>query len=387
VITRVVQSGVSASVARKLAIAVLCCLGMSPLLSAGIRTGVFLQQTPSSHGTAQGLPSNDVLELAFVERRIHARTVRGAARLEGSRWHAAPYPAPIRHDSTGLERAAGGPVEIRQVASRTGLTAVATNRGLYLRRENGGWEALAPREGRRAWALSDVRGVAFDTAGRLWFAAHQGVGCLEATGWKLYTGLDGLPYNDFTTMGAAADGSVWFGTRRGAIRFDGKVWEYRQGRRWLPHDEVRSIAFDQQGTAYFATPQGIGVIAFQPITLAAKARHFEAEIDRRHRRTPYGYVESVTLRDPDDLSSFTQHDSDNDGLWTSMYGAGECFAWAATGDPVAKRRAKAAFEALRFLGEVTQGGTPAPPPGFVARTILPASGPDPSQGDSPERDM
>ncbi|MCJ7638688.1 MAG: hypothetical protein MUO70_02185, partial [Euryarchaeota archaeon] len=36
---------------------------------------------------------------------------------------------------------------------------------------------------------------------------------------------------------------------------------------------------------------------------------------------------------------WTNGDSDNDGLWTSMYGAGECFAYAATKDPKAKERA------------------------------------------------
>ena len=51
-----------------------------------------------------------------------------------------------------------------------------------------------------------------------------------------------------------------------------------------------------------------------------------------------------------------QPDSDNDGLWTGMYGAGECFAYASTKDPAAKHRATKAFEALRFLSLVTQGG-------------------------------
>ena len=70
-----------------------------------------------------------------------------------------------------------------------------------------------------------------------------------------------------------------------------------------------------------------------------------------------------------------------------MYGAGECFAYAATKDPVAKQRARKAFEALRFLSEVTQGGEHPAPPGFPARAILPTSGPDPNLHDSKERDI
>jgi hypothetical protein len=236
-------------------------------------------------------------------------------------------------------------------------------------------------------ALRDVRGMAYDAAGRLWVATPQGAGCRDKDGqWKLYTGADGLPYDDFTTVAAGADGAVWFGTRKGAIRFDGKTWEYRQGPRWLPDDEVREIKVDASGDAWITTAKGVGVIRRNRMTLAAKAKFFEDEIDLRHRRTQYGYVLGVTLKRPGDKSEWTQQDSDNDGLWTAMYGAGECFAYAATGEEAARRRAKAAFEALRFLGVVTQGGSHPAPRGFVARTVLPASGPDPNLVYTRERD-
>ena len=221
--------------------------------------------------------------------------------------------------------------------------------------------------------------MTYDARGRLWFASPQGVGCLDGDQWSLYTGYEGLPYNDFTTAAAGEEGVVWFGTRIGAIRFDGKRWSYRQGLRWLPHDEVRSIAVTPDGDAWFATPEGLGRIERRPMTLAEKARAFEEAIDKYHRRTPYGYVLSVSLKNPGDTSEWTQHDSDNDGLWTGMYGAGECFAYAATKDPQAKQRAVAAFEAVRFLSQVTQGGTPPALPGFPARTILPTDGEDPNQ--------
>jgi hypothetical protein len=258
--------------------------------------------------------------------------------------------------------------------------AIAAAGGLFEKSE-GSWRRLFPGDGRRSWGFEDARAAVYDARGRLWFASPQGAGCREPDGaWRLFEGRDGLPSNDFTCIAACPDGAIWFGTRKGAIRFDGKVWEYRQGRRWLPDDEVLAIAIDGDGAAWFATSAGLGRIHRQPMTLAEKARGFEDEIDRRHRRTPYGYVGGVSLERPGETSAFRQHDSDNDGLWTAMYGAGECYAWAATRDPAARRRARAAFEALRFLGEVTQGGEHAPPKGFVARSILPADGPDPNAG-------
>ncbi|MBN1348829.1 hypothetical protein JXJ21_05420 [candidate division KSB1 bacterium] len=271
--------------------------------------------------------------------------------------------------------------DVRQVAiSPKGELVVAAESGLlrYNRAQNT-WEALYPRQGSRSWALVDVRGVVYDPKGQLWFASPQGVGRLSET-WSLSDGQDGLPYNNFTVVDGGEPGVVWFGTHLGAIRFDGSTWEYRQGMRWLPDDDVRDMAVSSDGNAWFATKNGVGLIASKQMTLAQKAKWFEDEIDKYHRRTPYEYVLGVNLKQRGDKSEWTQHDSDNDGLWTAMYGAGECFAYGATKDPLAKKRAKKAFEALRFLGEVTQGGSHAPPPGFVARTILPTSGRDPNVG-------
>jgi hypothetical protein len=173
----------------------------------------------------------------------------------------------------------------------------------------------------------------------------------------------------------------------GAIRFDGSVWEYRMAPRWLPDNLVRAVAVQSNGNAWFATEKGVGLIERVPMTLARKAEYFEEQIDKYNRRTPFGYVLTAGLKNVDDRSEWTNHDSDNDGLWTAMYGAGECFAYAATKDPKAKARAQNAFEALRFLSQVTQGGDHPAPPGFPARTILPTSGEDPNAGRySPEKD-
>lgn len=277
---------------------------------------------------------------------------------------------------------------VRQVAvARDGRVAVAAAAGLFELSLSAGWRAVYPRQAARSWAPRDVRGVVFDRRGRLWFASPQGVGMRAAEGWKLWTGHEGLPYNDFTTIAAGQDGAVWLGTKRGAIRFDGQQWHYRAAPRWLPDNLVRDIVVTGDGTAWFATAAGVGVIERRPITLAEKAKFFEDEIDKRHRRTPYGFVMSVRLQQAGDKSQWTQQDSDNDGLWTAMYGAGECFAYAATGSAVARRRATAAFEALRFLSQVTQGGLHPAPQGFPARTVLPTSGPNPNRTQyTPERD-
>ncbi len=270
---------------------------------------------------------------------------------------------------------------VRQIAvDSKGIIWAATDLALSkYDRSKKKWQPVYPQDGVRSWALADARGVVSDGLNRIWFATPQGVGCFDKK-WTLYTGLDGLPYNDFTTVAAGEKGVVWFGTKKGAIRYDGKSWEYRQGKRWLPADDVRDIAVDKNGDAWFATKRGVGVIKRKAMTLAEKAKWYEDEIDQYNRRTPYGYVLEARLHKPGDKTKWSNHDSDNDGLWTSMYGAGECFAYAATKDAKAKTRAKKVFEALKFLGDVTQGAEHSPPPGFVARTILPTSGHNPNDG-------
>jgi hypothetical protein len=270
---------------------------------------------------------------------------------------------------------------VQQIAvSAEGGLFLASDAGLFERTPNG-WQQMEILDaGGRAWAARDALGVAFDSKGQLWFATRAGTGCRTEQGWRFFEGKDGLPWNDFTGATAGADGEMWFATQLGVIRFDGQGWHYRQGQRWLPHDEVTQIAIDARGQAWFATAAGVGSIARQPLTLAAKAEFYENEIERYIKRTPFGYVAEAHLRKVGDKSSADPHDSDNDGLWTAMYGAGECFGYAATKDPKAKARAQKAFAALRFLQKVTEGGTPAPSKGYIARTIRPVEWPDPNVG-------
>jgi hypothetical protein len=117
----------------------------------------------------------------------------------------------------------------------------------------------------------------------------------------------------------------------------------------------------------------------RPMTLAEKAQYYEDEVEKYIKRTEYGYLSEVSLPQPGVRKNIRYHDSDNDGLWTSMYGAGECFAYGATKDPAAKKRAKQAFEALRFLNIAPIDGEVEQQPGFVARTVVPTTEPDPNK--------
>ena len=270
--------------------------------------------------------------------------------------------------------------------SPTGDLAIGASTGLFERTRQGQWRRILPSSGSYSWAPIDVRGVTYDAQGRLWFAGPQGLGVRTEGEWQLFTGIEGLPYDDFTSL-TVGSSQTWMGTTIGAIRYHDGEWNYRRGLRWVPDDHIREIAVAGNGDAWFATAKGVGRIERQQTTLAEKAKFFEDEIDKYHRRTPYEFVLSVGLKAPGDKSEVTQYDSDNDGLWTSMYGAGECFAYAATKDPLAKQRATKAMQAMKFLSEVTQGGEHPAPHGFPARTVLPIDGRNPNDHDNREHDL
>ena len=406
-----------------------------------VAVGTFRQDAAVVYSNANGLPSNNVMSVAAANGRVYVATDAGLAEFDGTAWKAvttdaaaavaawedgavfvsghtlwytgtggaprklASLPgAPVRAIASGagalylatdrgllrvtnghaapegaLDRLLGANRLLNAVAvGANGAVAVGGDAGLFHKAPNGNWAALQPSsEDGRSWALHGVKAVAFDGAGNLCFGSPQGVGRFDGA-WTLYEGKDGLPYNEFAGAACGPDGEVWFATTKGAIRFEDGVWNYRQGRRWAPNDDLRGVAVDANGNAWFASTEGVGAIERRPMTLAEKAKWYEDEIDKYNRRTEYKYVLGCSVENPGDKSSHRNHDSDNDGLWTAMYGAGECFAYAATKDPQAKARAKQAFEALRFLSVAPVDGEVKQQPGFVARTVIPTTEPDPN---------
>ncbi len=220
--------------------------------AASMKIGAFPQEIARQYTEADGLPSDDVLALHADANGLVAVTADGAARYVDGRWVVVEDMEPTQQALTlqygawtlnewASDEIPDDAVPVRQAAGDSDApTALATADGLYLRNDAGAYEKAGIKDGQgRQWAVEDVRGAAVDADGRLWFATLAGAACRDGDAWTFYTGQEGLPYNDFTCMGAGDDGSVWFGTQIGAIRYKDGQWRYRQGRRWLPGDEVR----------------------------------------------------------------------------------------------------------------------------------------------------
>jgi hypothetical protein len=225
------------------------------------------------------------------------------------------------------------------------------------------WQEVLPRDQKYRWAPWDVSVLVVDSKDRLWFGAAQGVGCLDDNRWTLYSGAEGLPYNRFTCAAAGPGGMVWFGTEKGAIRFEDGQFRYRFSLRWLPDDHVNGIAVQKDGTAWIATNRGISQIIPRKMTFDQKARHFIRQTEERNQRE--GFISYNRLAEAYDTASYQHGVSDNDGKYTSMYGAAHAFRYAITGDKEAKELAVRSFEACKWLVDITHE------PGFPARVIIP----------------
>lgn len=164
-----------------------------------------------------------------------------------------------------------------------------------------------------------------------------------------------------------ADGALWRGTPTGVWREDPKAppedrKRYFASRRWLPDDRAVSLHPDARGGMWIRTETGVSHIDFRPMTLARKAASFEVRVQQRHNR--HGMVADSSLQQPGNLASNQKRPSDNDGLWTAMYAAAECFRFAVTRSAEALQFARQATLAVLRLEEITGR------PGYPARSFV-----------------
>jgi hypothetical protein len=335
------------------------CTVQAQTTKTSVKMGQFLQEVPESYLQADDESLADCRSLYIdLRNQLHVRTASQHLRLSldtagTSSWSKESldsYPAVNQVLANGKElllatdegvlllsesgRKSLGLKEHAVVSisrANDGRIAAATQSGLF-EYTQGQWKKLEVYDSAgRQWAARDVRAVVYDSQSQLWFGQLAGLGCRTVNGWEFYEGKNGLPYSDFTCAAADPNGSVWFGTRIGLVGFHQGKFLYREGPRFMPGNEIRAIAVASDGTTWLATDRGVGALKRKPMRLSDKATFYEEQIDKYIKRTPFGYTSEVSLPAPNDFSKIIYHDSDNDGLWTAMYGASQCFAVAVTG--------------------------------------------------------
>lgn len=159
-----------------------------------------------------------------------------------------------------------------------------------------------------------------------------------------------LPAQPLTTV-QFIRGSLWFGSTNGAFKWrDDGTFDYYQSGRWLPDNTVYAIAEGPDSTTLIATENGLTQLYSQPMSLEEKANYYEKQVRERHIR--YGLNATLEGLKKGDLRTGYLSDSDNDGLWTSMYLAAEAFRYAVTGDTDALANCRESLLAMERLYSV-----------------------------------
>ncbi len=204
-----------------------------------------------------------------------------------------------------------------------------------------------------------IRGVVPVSKDEFKVATDQGL--FAVTSQSVAADSRPLPWRDLTCITRDGDGRLWIGSKRGAFSIEpaGEL-NYYAGRRWLQDDQVIDIHVDGRNDVCILSRGGLSQLRFERMTLADKAAVELRNLRLNHIR--YGLVSDVQLSDGD-YAHLRLHDTDNDGLWSSMYLAAESFRFAVTGDADARENALDGFDAIERLVTIT------PIPGFQARTF------------------
>ena len=240
---------------------------------------------------------------------------------------------------------------------------------------NGDWLAATPAgvvSALQTWTSADglpsddVRSLLLADDGTVWAGTPSGLARLEpgAQTWVAFSGEDGLHCGDIRWLGKDTAGALLVACGRGGslFRADGSR-RYYLGRNWLPDDEVRAMALDADGAVWFATAGGVSRVEQRSMTLADRASIYDEIVQARHVRLGYTSTQ-CPLTAAGDVESAYGIDDDNDGQWTNMYLASQCFRYAVTGDEQARENARVAAAAMMHLEQVT------PIDGFFARSTV-----------------
>ncbi len=170
-----------------------------------------------------------------------------------------------------------------------------------------------------------------------------------------------VPVTSITAVKSIGE-KTWFGTTNGAFALNknGKI-DYYQGQRWLPGNDVKHIAAGPDNAVLISTDGGLGQLCFKKMTLHDKALFFEDQVRKRHIRN--GFNASLVGMEKGNITTGFLADSDNDGLWTSMYLGGEIFRFAVTKEADALANIRESLDAMERLYTIN------PVPGFPSRSF------------------
>jgi len=129
-------------------------------------------------------------------------------------------------------------------------------------------------------ADNEVRPIALDGEGRLWFGTWDGgVSVLDHGGtpfykaddtWATFSAVDGLAHNEVRAIAMDGEGRLWFGTWGGGVSVldhggtpfdkDDDTWATFSAVDGLVSNTIKTMAVDGEDRLWFGTPSGVSVL-------------------------------------------------------------------------------------------------------------------------------
>ncbi len=224
---------------------------------------------------------------------------------------------------------------------------------------------FSPEKNELAKVLTDDKATCIEVSGgKLIVGTSDGYYSVDAkTGKQVGDIQKKMPWTELTSI-EEIDGKLWFGSTWGAMRLrdDGK-FDYYASKRWIPSDTVVHMAKGPENSVLILTNAGLGKICFEEMTLHDKAMFFEKQVRDRHIRN--GFNATVSGMKDGDVTTGSMEDSDNDGLWTSMYLASQTFRYAVTKSDEALQNVRESLDAMERLYTVNGLNS-----GFPSRSFM-----------------
>ena len=195
----------------------------------------------------------------------------------------------------------------------------------------------------------------------MYVGTKEGIRVYGLTGMKMINQYDRLPATNIRAV-EIIDGTFWYGTDQGAFSTrDHSHFNFYNGERWITANQVLDIAAGPENSVLILSSNGLSQIHFKEITLEEKAAYFDQQVRSRHIR--HGFNATLGNMSKGNVNSGTLKDSDNDGLWTAMYLAGQAFRYAVTKDKEALANVQESLDGMDRLYSIN------PVPGFPSRSF------------------
>ncbi|MBQ7689403.1 MAG: hypothetical protein IJT27_09325 [Clostridia bacterium] len=202
--------------------------------------------------------------------------------------------------------------------------------------------------------------IVSDARGMLWVGTEVGVYVFDGRSeWIPPAEFSFFPRCKITALAFGEQGSLLIGTEAGLYIADGEKTRFYGKGRYLVGDNVRCIC-RCGGMLWAGTENGLVSLRFSPMTLEEKEAYYDA-LTPAFKRENFFTKREKTVNG--DLSTGVVSITDNDGLWTALYVAGQCLKYAVTKNETTLSNARASFLALIKLLRIS--GIP----GFPARAI------------------